>query len=57
MTIAELTEDRVVEGIYAVRLKRKLRTKSGAELESWAVGKEADYFRFVFGRTLSAEAS
>src|SRR6266436_8331001 len=30
MTIAELTEDRVVEGIYAVRLKRKLRTKSGA---------------------------
>ncbi|HVC86426.1 MAG TPA: HD domain-containing protein [Gaiellaceae bacterium] len=30
MTIAELTEDRVVEGIYAVRIKRKLRTKSGA---------------------------
>ena len=30
MTIAELQEDRVVEGIYAVRLKRKLRTKSGA---------------------------
>src|SRR6266702_855962 len=30
MTIAELTEDRVVEGVYAVRLKRKLRTKSGA---------------------------
>jgi 3'-5' exoribonuclease len=30
MTIAELTEDRVVEGIYAVRMKRKLRTKSGA---------------------------
>src|SRR6266550_3246967 len=30
MTIAELTEDRVVEGIYAVRLKRKLRTKAGA---------------------------
>jgi 3'-5' exoribonuclease len=29
MTIAELTEDRVVEGIYAVRMKRKLRTKSG----------------------------
>jgi 3'-5' exoribonuclease len=30
MTIAELTEDRIVEGIYAVRMKRKLRTKSGA---------------------------
>ena len=30
MTIAELTEDRVVEGVYAVRMKRKLRTKSGA---------------------------
>jgi 3'-5' exoribonuclease len=29
MTIAELTEDRVVEGVYAVRMKRKLRTKSG----------------------------
>src|SRR5256885_8134872 len=30
MTIAELTEDRVVEAVYAVRLKRKLRTKAGA---------------------------
>ncbi len=30
MTIAELEEDRVVEAVYAVRLKRKLRTKSGA---------------------------
>jgi 3'-5' exoribonuclease len=30
VTIAELQEDRVVEGIYAVRMKRKLRTKSGA---------------------------
>ncbi|MFL5955298.1 MAG: HD domain-containing protein [Gaiellaceae bacterium] len=30
MTIAELSEDRVVEGIYAVRTKRKLQTKSGA---------------------------
>jgi 3'-5' exoribonuclease len=30
VSIAELTEDRVVEGVYAVRLKRKLRTKSGA---------------------------
>jgi 3'-5' exoribonuclease len=30
VTIAELSEDRVVEGIYAVRMKRKLRTKSGA---------------------------
>lgn len=29
MTIAELAEDRVVEGVYAVRLKRRLRTKSG----------------------------
>ena len=30
MTIAELQEDRVVEGVYAVRMKRKLRTKAGA---------------------------
>jgi 3'-5' exoribonuclease len=30
MTIAELAEDRVVEAVYAVRSKRKLRTKSGA---------------------------
>jgi 3'-5' exoribonuclease len=30
MAIAELAEDRVVEGVYAVRTKRKLRTKSGA---------------------------
>jgi 3'-5' exoribonuclease len=30
VTIAELAEDRVVEGIYAVRTKRKLRTRSGA---------------------------
>ena len=29
MTIAELQEDRVVEAVYAVRMKRKLRTKSG----------------------------
>jgi 3'-5' exoribonuclease len=30
VTIAELAEDRVVEGVYAVRSKRKLRTKGGA---------------------------
>ena len=30
MTIAELAEDRVVEGVYAVKTKRKLRTRSGA---------------------------
>src|ERR1051326_4175755 len=30
MTIAELAEDRVVEGVYAVRSKRRLRTKGGA---------------------------
>ena len=30
MTIAELAEDRVVEGVYAVKTKRKLRTQSGA---------------------------
>jgi 3'-5' exoribonuclease len=30
VTIAELQEDRVVEAVYAVRMKRKLRTKSGA---------------------------
>src|SRR5438477_5745773 len=28
--MAELQEDRVVEAVYAVRMKRKLRTKSGA---------------------------
>jgi len=30
VTIAELQEDRIVEGVYAVRLKRRLRTRSGA---------------------------
>src|SRR5205807_9113360 len=30
MTIAELAEDRVVEAIYAVKTKRKLRTRGGA---------------------------
>src|SRR3978361_2042075 len=30
MTIAELAEDGVVEAVYAVKTKRKLRTKSGA---------------------------
>jgi 3'-5' exoribonuclease len=30
VTIAELAEDRVVEGIYAVKAKRKLRTRGGA---------------------------
>jgi len=30
VTIAELAEDRVIEGTYAVRSKRKLRTRSGA---------------------------
>src|SRR5881409_1823919 len=30
MTIAELAEDRVVEAVYAVKTKRKLRTKNGA---------------------------
>src|SRR5205823_1658912 len=29
-TIAELAEDRVVEGVYAVARKRRLRTKSGS---------------------------
>ena len=28
--ISELAEDRVVEGVFAVRMKRKLRTKTGA---------------------------
>jgi 3'-5' exoribonuclease len=30
MTIAELAADRVVEGVYAVKTKRKLRTRNGA---------------------------
>jgi 3'-5' exoribonuclease len=30
VTIAELAEDRIVEAVYAVSTKRKLRTKSGA---------------------------
>ena len=29
-SIAELAEDRVVEGVYAVARKRRLRTKSGS---------------------------
>ena len=28
--IADLAEDRVVEGVFAVRAKRRLRTKGGA---------------------------
>ncbi len=31
VTIAELAEDRVVEGVYAVARKRRLRTRSGAD--------------------------
>jgi exopolyphosphatase / guanosine-5'-triphosphate,3'-diphosphate pyrophosphatase len=31
--------------------------RTSAELELWALAKEASYFRFVFGRTLSAETS
>ena len=30
MTIAELAEDRVVEGVFAVKTKRRLRTRNGA---------------------------
>src|SRR6185503_512216 len=30
MSIAELAEDRVVEGVFAVKAKRRLRTKGGA---------------------------
>jgi 3'-5' exoribonuclease len=30
VTIADLAEERVVEGVYAVKAKRKLRTKSGS---------------------------
>jgi 3'-5' exoribonuclease len=30
VSIAELVEDRVVEGVYAVKTKRKLRTRNGA---------------------------
>jgi 3'-5' exoribonuclease len=30
VTIAELAEDRVVEGVYAVKTKRRLRTRGGA---------------------------
>jgi len=30
VTIAELAEDRVVEGVYAVKTKRRLRTRNGA---------------------------
>jgi exopolyphosphatase / guanosine-5'-triphosphate,3'-diphosphate pyrophosphatase len=33
------------------------RARGGAELEMWALAKEASYFRFVFGRALSAETS
>src|SRR2546428_12025035 len=29
--IAELSEDRVIEGVYAVARKRRLRTRSGAD--------------------------
>ena len=40
-----------------VDLKVVARRGMGVELELWAIEKERDYFREVFGRTLTAEAS
>ena len=41
----------------AVRLTLIPKGRSGADLELWAIEKDRDYFREVFGRELSAAAS
>jgi len=40
-----------------IRLKLIARPRTSVDLELWAVEKEIDYFREVFGRELSTEAS
>jgi hypothetical protein len=40
----------------AVSLTLKSKAKASVDLELWAVEKEKDYFREVFGRELSAVA-
>ena len=41
----------------SVRLRLMARPRTSVDLELWAVEKETGYFREVFGRELSAEAS
>jgi exopolyphosphatase/guanosine-5'-triphosphate,3'-diphosphate pyrophosphatase len=41
----------------AVNLELQAKTRTGADLELWAVEKEKNYFREVFGRELSAAAA
>ncbi len=44
--------------VKAGQIKLLLKTKrGGADLELWALEKESNYFREVFGRELSAELS
>jgi exopolyphosphatase/guanosine-5'-triphosphate,3'-diphosphate pyrophosphatase len=50
---------RVRIGVHSaeVRLTLVPRRRMGVDLEQWAIEKEADYFREVFGRELSTAAS
>ena len=48
-------EVHVRQGVVTMELLSKTRT--GGDLELWAVEKEKDYFREVFGRELSAAAA
>ena len=41
----------------SVAMKLIPRGKAGVDLELWAIEKERDYFREVFGRALSAAAA
>jgi len=47
---------RVKVGHSKVELEMRAKSRSGADLELWAVEKEKGYFREVFGRELSAAA-
>jgi len=48
---------RVKVGHSKVELEMRAKSRSGADLELWAVEKEKNYFREVFGRELSAAAA
>src|SRR6202007_678959 len=48
---------RVAVRSAGVKLTRVPRRRMGVDLELWAIEKERDYFREVFGRELSSAAS
>lgn len=47
----------VTAEVYRERVRLKLTTKDGADLEVWMLSKERAYFREVFGRELEVEVS